>query len=608
MGNVRVLATRQLALESAVIEKDFRMDWYFVCLAPKKAFKIKAFPCSVGRSPNGISSVKFDDPSMSRVQFSLNSLMGWIYYVNKSRNNPAEVDGTVVSGKVRLTPGVHIVKVGNTTIGIGTDYDELCTAVSAQTVKYYMARVGGCVLGPWTGDQLVQACENGVLGRDSTVWYVHDPKTVHAVSEIVDFGPDSATVAAETRISERRFVTVDQGAVVVPGENFKCPYCRTVSDIGDVLSVSVSPNLLGDPILGDGEQSRFAPTNFTDNGLALDSEGGVCTDIACPCCHMSIPQDLMQLEQIVMSVVGTAGAGKSVLLASSIWQCRQLLKLKFGIGFRDLAPSWNTWIRAYEEKLFFQQDGTKLQQIAKTDLRASSISRSVNLGGESVLLPTPSYFRLDGGTSSGGERCFVVYDCAGEHFLPGADVHSSLVTLHTLSADSVLFLFDPSADPRMGSLLDRGDGTASNCVQMQDVLLAELAAKSKKYMGNRGGRKLRQPLLFAISKADMLRTVLPMDIDVYCVNDAGRLALDVAALREVSDRTKTFLERYAPEVSATAQDISNDIWFFPVSALGHNPMREGVRPCDIKPIWAELPIAFTLAQKGIIPTVNGTLN
>ena len=584
------------------------MDWYFVCLAPKKALKIKVFPCNVGRSPEGISSVKFDDPSMSRVQFTLNSLMGQVYYVNKSADNPAMVDGAIVSGKIRLTPGVHIVKAGNTAIGIGTDYNELCAAVSAQTVEYYMARAGGRELGPWTGEQLVQACENGVLGRDSKVWFTHDPATTYAASEIVDFGPEPAAVAAGEQVSERRFVTVDQGAVVELGENFKCPYCRTVSDIGDVLSVSVSPNLLGDSVLGEGEQSRFAPTNFTDNGLALDAEGGVCTDIACPCCHMSIPQDLMQLEQVVMSVVGTAGAGKSVFLASSIWQCRQLLKLKFGIGFRDLAPSWNTWIRAYEEKLFFQQDDTKLQQIEKTDLQASNISRSVNLGGESVLLPTPSYFRLDGGKSDSGEKSFVVYDCAGEHFLPGADVHSSLVTLHTLSADSILFLFDPSADPRMRPLLDRGNGTASNYAQMQDVLLAELAAKSKKYMGNRGGRKLKQPLLFAISKADMLRNELPMDVDVYRINEAGNLSLDVAAFREVSDKTEAFLDKHVPEVSATARDISNDIWFLPVSALGHNPMREGVRPCDIKPIWTELPVVFTLAQKGIIPTVNGTLN
>lgn len=583
------------------------MDWYFVCLAPKKAVKITTFPFNVGRAPEGMSAVQLFDPGMSRSQFSLVKIMGHVYYVNKTQENPAQIDGVEVAGKAKLAPGIHIVRVGATTIGIGTDYDQLCAAVSEQTVEYYMARVGGRELGPWTAAQLVEACENGVLSRDSKVWYAHDATTVYEASELVDFGPDPVETSMAEQTTERRFITVDEGAVVELGENFKCPYCRTVSDIGDVLSVSVSPALLGDTVLGEGEQSRFAPTNFTDNGLALDAEGGVCTEIACPCCHMAIPQDLLQMDQVVMSVVGTAGAGKSVFLASSIWQCRQLLRMKFGVGFRDLAPTWNTWIRAYEEKLFFQQDDTKLQQIEKTDLQASNISRSVNLRGESVLLPTPSYFRLDGGKNGDVERCMVVYDCAGEHFLPGADIHASLVTLHTLSADSILFLFDPSADPRLRPMLDRGNGTASNYAQMQDVLLAELAAKSKKYMGNRGGRKLKQPLLFAVSKADMLRNALPSDVELYKVNDAGRLALDVAALRKVSDETEAFLDKTVPEVAATARDISNDIWFLPVSALGHNPMREGVRPCDIKPMWAELPFVFTLAQRGIIPTVNGTL-
>ena len=583
------------------------MDWYFVCLAPKKAVKITTFPFNVGRDPEGMSAVQLFDPGMSRSQFSLVKIMGQVYYVNKTQENPAQIDGVEVAGKVKLAPGIHIVRVGATTVGLGTDYDQLCAAVSEQTVEYYMARVGGRELGPWTAAQLVEACENGVLSRDSKVWYAHDSTTVYEASELVDFGPDPVETSIAEQTTERRFITVDEGAVVELGENFKCPYCRTVSDIGDVLSVSVSPSLLGDTVLGEGEQSRFAPTNFTDNGLALDAEGGVCTEIACPCCHMAIPQDLLQMDQVVMSVVGTAGAGKSVFLASSIWQCRQLLRMKFGVGFRDLAPTWNTWIRAYEEKLFFQQDDTKLQQIEKTDLQASNISRSVNLRGESVLLPTPSYFRLDGGKNGDVERCMVVYDCAGEHFLPGADVHASLVTLHTLSADSILFLFDPSADPRLRPMLDRGNGTASNYAQMQDVLLAELAAKSKKYMGNRGGRKLKQPLLFAVSKADMLRNALPSDVELYKVNDAGRLALDVAALRNVSDETESFLDKTVPEVAATARDISNDIWFLPVSALGHNPMREGVRPCDIKPMWAELPFVFTLAQRGIIPTVNGTL-
>jgi hypothetical protein len=41
-----------------------------------------------------------------------------------------------------------------------------------------------------------------------------------------------------------------------------------------------------------------------------------------------------------------------------------------------------------------------------------------------------------------------------------------------------------------------------------------------------------------------------------------------------------------------------------MSALGHNPMSGGVRPSDVHPVWAELPIVFTLARKGFVPTAS----
>ena len=82
--------------------------------------------------------------------------------------------------------------------------------------------------------------------------------------------------------------------------------------------------------------------------------------------------------------------------------------------------------------------------------------------------------------------------------------------------------------------------------------------------------------------------------------------MDVAALRRLSEATARLLAEVVPEVVETAHDIAENVWFIPVSALGHNPMREGVRPCDIKPFWAELPIVLTLAKRGLIETVNGS--
>jgi len=225
------------------------------------------------------------------------------------------------------------------------------------------------------------------------------------------------------------------------------------------------------------------------------------------------------------------------------------------------------------------------------------------MDGDSVLLPLPSFFQLRTKTDP-QPQSLVVYDSAGEHFRAGADTQASAVTLNMLNADVLFFMFDPSADPRFRPMLDRGTGTAHNYAQRQDVLLAEMAARIRRHMGNRSETRLTKPLIFGVSKADLLRQHLFLDAQIYQSIDDKHYALDLGALRKVSDVTEALLNDIAPEVTATAHDIASEVWFVPVSALGHNPMREGVRPCDIKPLWTELPVVFTLARKGLIPTVG----
>lgn len=582
------------------------MEWFLACTRPKVAVRFTQFPVVVGRGEGMLSNfVSIDDPTVSRKQFSLVQRSGAVFYMNESQTNPAEVDGVLATTAVQLAPdAAHIIRVGDVVIGVGTNYGELCATMEQMAVDYYCVRVNGQELGPWTVEQLVEACNNGVVGRHTRIWRTSDPNTVYEAQELIDFGPEPEETVIASQTEKKRTVYDDEAEAIL-GETFKCPYCRAVTDLADVLSVSVSPGLMGDPVLGEGEQARFLPSQFTTNGLAVDSEGGICTEIACPHCHMSLPRNLLETPQTVMSVVGAAGAGKSVFLASCIWQCRQLLGRLFGVTFMDLDPVANRWINAYEEKLFFQEDDTTLQQIEKTDLQASNVTRSVFLDGDNVLLPLPSFFQIK--TREGAPQSLVVYDSAGEHFRAGADTQSSAVTLNMLSADVLFFMYDPSADPRFRSMLDRGTGTARNYAQRQDVLLAEMSARIMRHLGNRGETRLTRPLIVGISKADLLQQHLPLDLPVYRHMEDGRYALDVGVLTELSQKTEDLLNCIVPEVVATARNIADQVWFFPISALGHNPMREGVRPCDIKPVWTELPVVFTLARKGLIPVVGGEI-
>jgi len=581
------------------------MEWFAASIYPSQNAKIDKFPYFIGRDPDhAADGMVILDQTVSREQFVLESRLRGLFYKNLSKNSPAELDGVIVVGERKLEAGTpHIVHMGDVTVVLGSDANSVSQMAAQIASECYIVNHNGEEYGPMKEEELLEYCENGTFKPTTKVWCVANPSNVMEMAELIDFGSENAEPVVSAPVGEKKRTVVAEEAQAELGESFMCPYCRTVSDLADVLSVSTSPALLGDPVLGEGEQRRFLPSQFTGNGLALDSEGGVCTEIACPRCHMALPRMLLETPQMVMSVIGAAGAGKSVFLASSMWQCRQVLGRMFGVSFMDLDPVANRWINAYEEKLFFQEDDQSLQQIEKTDLQASNVCRTVMMDGDSVLLPLPSFFQLRTKTDP-QPQSLVVYDSAGEHFRAGADTQASAVTLNMLNADVLFFMFDPSADPRFRPMLDHGSGTAHNYAQRQDVLLAEMAARIRRHMGNRSETRLTKPLIFGVSKADLLRQHLPLDAQIYQSIDDKHYALDLGALRKVSDVTEALLNDISPEVTATAHDIASEVWFVPVSALGHNPMREGVRPCDIKPLWTELPVVFTLARKGLIPTVG----
>lgn len=581
------------------------MEWYLISINPDAAVKAVRFPFVVGREPEQTDNcMVVPNPTVSRNQFSIGVRLRNVIYTNLSANSPAEVDGVAVSNELKLDPKtVHTVEMGEARVVMGANYQAVKQVAEELAAGLYLVEHNGEVYGPMKEAELLEYCESGVFKPTTKVRCLADPDATMEMSELVDFGTADIEPIVSAPVTEKKRSVAAEEAQAELGESFMCPYCRTVSDLADVLSVSTSPSLLGDPVLGEGEQRRFLPSQFTGNGLALDSEGGVCTEIACPRCHMALPRTLLDTPQMVMSVIGAAGAGKSVFLASSMWQCRQVLNRLFGVSFMDLDPVANRWINAYEEKLFFQEDDQALQQIEKTDLQASNVCRTVMLDGDSVLLPLPSFFQLRS-KADPQPQSLVVYDSAGEHFRAGADTQASAVTLNMLNADVLFFMFDPSADPRFRPMLDHGSGTAHNYAQRQDVLLAEMSARIRRHMGNRSETRLTKPLIFGVSKADLLRQHLPLDTEIYKPLEDHRYALDLGALRKLSDATETLLNEVAPEVTATAHDIATDVWFVPVSALGHNPMREGVRPCDIKPLWTELPVVFTLAKKGLVPTVG----
>ena len=282
---------------------------------------------------------------------------------------------------------------------------------------------------------------------------------------------------------------------------------------------------------------------------------------------------------------------------------------RFGVRFMDVDAITNQWLNDYEEKLFFQVDEEGYQTIAKTDMQAPSVYREIKLNNMRVSLPLPSLFSLHASSDYverpdiPSNRTLVLYDNAGEHFQAGADSAATPGTKHLVHAEGILFLFDPTEDPRFRSILSRDSSSAQSSAKThrQDILLIETIGRIRKYLGMSSNDRIRKTVIVGISKADLLPDYLPLAGDPWRVLPGSKdAALDMQVIKKMSSVVRSLLEKFAPEIVATVESFAESVLYVPNSALGHHPSKAGIRPCDIKPRWVEVPLLYVLSRLGYV--------
>jgi hypothetical protein len=317
--------------------------------------------------------------------------------------------------------------------------------------------------------------------------------------------------------------------------------------------------------------------------------------------------------------VGAPSSGKSYFLAAMTWRLRELLPGQFGIRFTDMDPSVNQWLSAYEEQLFLQADDQALQTIRKTELQGDLYQR-VKLNNTEILLPRPCLFLVQPNAAEAQVRdlrALVLYDNAGEHFQPGADTVGNPGTQHLTAAEAVLFLFDPIQDARFRRLLPRDDPQfkRKDTVHRQDTVLLEMVSRIRRRLGLGSSHRLEKPLLVAVSKADLLASLLPPLPQPLSYREQHHSTyLNIDRLSSLSFLMRHLLLQVVPDIVNAAESMCANVVYVPVSALGHSPIdsqgasgdgsRLAVRPCDVKPSGVELPLLYVLARLGMVGVVQ----
>ena len=402
-------------------------------------------------------------------------------------------------------------------------------------------------------------------------------------------------------------------------ERVHCPSCRVSFAPSEVLFVAEDARLVGDPVAGPAQQLRFLPTRFDVGGAALDPEGARCTRVACPRCRIEFPRAMIELPSAFISVVGAPGCGKSHLLAAMTWGLRRE-RARAGACMVDTEPKLNARLHRDENILFGAPDSNEIVRLAKTEISGDALLyRTARVKGKEETLPLPLIFTLHTGAQALGELAnselemaapmkheaslVVLYDNAGEHFLPGADESTQPVTRHLSQSRAILFVFDPTQDPRFRAAVGMSENGGANI--RQDLVLTETFTRVRHHRSRHAADDLDVPLILVLSKADAWSKAANIDLSVEPYLPSG--GLDFAALKKMDHALRPLLEGACPEFMTAVRAASSRVLIVPCSALGPCATADigvdigvgvtrgvGVRPSEIRPQWASVALLASL--------------
>jgi len=400
-----------------------------------------------------------------------------------------------------------------------------------------------------------------------------------------------------------------------------CPHCWATFSPDQSLWIAEHPDLVGDPRLGADSPKRFLPSRFNLQGAAIDAHGFACHGLACPKCHLSVPRAFLEMPPVFLSILGAPACGKSYFLAAASWRLRRVLPKRFLLSFADADPAMNQRLQEYESLQFLNPNQDQLVAIEKTQTEGD-LYDTVLFGDQRINYPRPFVFSVvplkghpNFEAASKAARALCVYDNAGESFLPGADTAASPVTRHLALSRVLMFLFDPTQDMRFRKLcsgrtddpqmLERTERLDRERPVRQETILAEAGQRIRRFAGLGQNQRHPRPLIVVVTKFDAWSALLKtkeLPTPYTFTSDNALVAMRIDVIESLSEKLRTLLWQVSPELVSVAESFSSQVLYVPISATGCSPTHDsrtgalGFRPKDVQPMWAEVPLLYTMSQ------------
>lgn len=540
--------------------------------------------------------------------------------------------------ELTVTGGTHLIEINGTSFdgGLLPDRAELSLAIDKSA--FFFIRVGNDAVGwaetlknspkqSWELSIFEGGSESFEQWRDAerpAVFPGLHRITNRSILELIDeiakrsWDDQVGLVYNETKTAQSGFFARQFKKLAAPplkdeGEN-RDPRCFLRFRTDAILAIH--PTETGDEELGESENKRFLPKRFSANGVPLTGEGREAHRFACPHCRGELPPGFLEKPPHMLSIIGDSMAGKSYYLTIAINQLKRTLQRDLRVRLIDADPKANDTITRMIAKLFHPGSSPEDSRMIKTQMAGETYGRYMRHGKE-VSLPKPFGYRIS--RQGHDSASMVFYDNAGEHFRPdNDDLELSNATEHVAWASGLLFLFDPlqhrdvlpripkDLDPQVASMM------GNRVLRFdQDVILAELTRRIRQWRQLGINQTHQAPLALVVGKHDLITGLLPLEGLTTSVCADGKLSL--GAIEHNSNRTREFLEEYCPDIVAAAEDLSDEVMYFPASAFGcpaiSLPGIEGVEGCvpdprSLKPYLVEAPFLWLLSkmEPDLVPT------
>lgn len=370
---------------------------------------------------------------------------------------------------------------------------------------------------------------------------------------------------------------------------FVCPYCFHKSKLSntqfrctnkrcvDVDDIEMTRYENGNLKIPKQGKKVFSPKSKMPLGVARSAKCPECDNESykhvCPMCHNELPESTLTGKDMIISIVGSRGTGKSHFVGVIIKELRDRISVSFDGSLEGFADSYQRWEQNFGEKLYKTNE--------KLDLTQSSLQNVDNGAYRPLIfkLKVKKKSLMKDGIES---FTFVFFDTAGED-LNDEDAMST-VNRYICSSAGIIFLLDPMqikavADQLEDSVVQRASGIDVRNVTGADQIITRVSNLIRNDRKMKEDKQIDIPVAAVFSKFDAISGIVPEDLAVQEPSPHCKEKTFVMSdWHNVNSSIKALLNEWEATAFISQLDTNySNYSYFAASALGlnNNPTAEG---------------------------------